>query len=90
MYTYLNLVRYVHKYLGEKNNKINSSEQQQIKSNVNKFFFNWDLLHASLKATTRHGVTRKETQKRLQDTWAYGRFIEIQNNLRRKKLHRTN
>ena len=22
--------------------------------------------------------------------WAYGRFIEIQNNLRRKKLHRTN
>ena len=23
-------------------------------------------------------------------TWAYGRFIEIQSNLRRKKLHRTN
>ena len=23
-------------------------------------------------------------------TWPYGRFIEIQNNLRRKKLHRTN
>ena len=23
-------------------------------------------------------------------TWPYGRFIEIQSNLRRKKLHRTN
>ena len=23
-------------------------------------------------------------------TWPHGRFIEIQNNLRRKKLHRTN
>ena len=23
-------------------------------------------------------------------TWAYGRFIEIQSNLRRKKFHRTN
>ena len=23
-------------------------------------------------------------------TWAYGRFIEIEGNLRRKKLHRTN
>ena len=23
-------------------------------------------------------------------TWAYGRFMEIQSNLKRKKLHRTN
>ena len=32
------------------------------------FFFNWDSLHARLKATTRPGITRKKAQKRLQET----------------------
>ena len=30
------------------------------------FFFNWDLLLARITATTRHGVTRKRSTKRLQ------------------------
>ena len=32
------------------------------------FFFDWGSLHARLNTTTRHGVTRKEVQKKLQDT----------------------
>ena len=32
------------------------------------FFFNWDLLLARITATTRHGVTRKRSTKRLQLT----------------------
>ena len=32
-----------------------------------KIFFNWDSLHARL-ATTRHGVTRKRSPKRLNHT----------------------
>ena len=32
------------------------------------FFFNWDSLHARLKCHYEYGVTRKEAQKRLQDT----------------------
>ena len=32
------------------------------------FFFNWDSLHARLNSHQRHGVTRKEAQKKLQDT----------------------
>ena len=32
----------------------------------------------------------KDQQSCIFHTWAFGRFIEIQSNLRRKKLHRTN
>ena len=33
------------------------------KDTINCFFFNCDSLHARLKATTRHGVTRKKDKK---------------------------
>ena len=45
------------------------------------FFLNWDSLFARLNSPDVTTVFH---------TWAYGRFIEIQSNPRRKKLHRTN
>ena len=50
-----------------KKNQSGWSFWQNLMQNL--FFFNWDSFHARLNSHyTRHGVTRKEAQKRLQDT----------------------
>ena len=48
-----------------------------------RLLFNWDSLHATLNS-------HYSTWQQYCDIWTYGRFIEIQNNIRRQKLHRKN
>ena len=47
-----------------------------LKFNINSYplFFDWDSLHARLKATAKYGVTRKRNTKRLQ---VYGLKREV-------------